>query len=188
MSHSNTFQAFTYTKQRGPYLSVVGTFLFLSLVESLPIAFLVPRFVPNVFLHLLIQAAHSLLLLGFFGKLLFPLWTHHRLSATRLDLRYGLDFHARLPLDLLVAVQPVQEKVGPVPVVRYNAVRKRLSLAFSEQGQILLCLKHPVPFRLGLRRACVADQLLINLDQRDAFLADLNLARQALSAEAATVG
>ncbi len=168
---------FTYATHKGPYLSIIGTMLFLCLAEGMLIVWLVLHFVPGALLQTLVLAAIGLLLASIFGRLLVPLWTQHRISAATLDLRYGLDFHASIPLSAFASAQAVQERLGPVPVPRYDAYKKRISIAFSERGQVLLCLDSPRTFRLGLRRACVADQVLISLDQRDAFLTALNLAQ-----------
>jgi ABC-2 type transport system ATP-binding protein len=175
---------FTYAASKSSYLSILGTFFFLCLAESMLVVFLVIHFVPGVLLQTVVLATIGLLLASIFGRLLWPVWTHHRVSGTTLDLRYGLDFRASLPLSALVSAQPIQEKMGPIPTPRYDAMKKRLSLAFSEHGQVLLRLDQPRTFRLGLRRACLADQLLISLDQRDAFLAALDLAQRTQPASA----
>lgn len=174
MSEESTAQKFTYAAHKGGYLSVLGTFLFLTLAEGTLIVFLILRFVPAPPLQAALLALIGLLLAAIFGKLLVPLWTGHRLSATELELHYGLDFHARLPLALLLSAQPVKERVGVFAVPQYDAAKRRISLAFSERGQVLLRLKHPVAFRLWLRSDCRAEELLISLDQCDAFLAALN--------------
>lgn len=177
MRHLSPAQKFTYAAHKGSYLSILGTFLFLTLSESSLSVFLVLRFIPWQLLQVAILALAGLFLTSMFGKLLVPLWTVHRLSSTELELHYGLDFHARIPLAQLVSAQPVKEKVGSFAVPSYNAARERISLAFSERGQVLLRLERPLAFRLRLRADCFADQLLISLDERDAFLAALELAR-----------
>lgn len=180
MSKSHLFHIFTYARQKGPYLSILGTFFFLCLAEGSLLVFLVLRFVPGTLWQTLVLSAPGLFVVGMFGRLLFPLWTHHRLFATTLELRYGLDFHARLSLAEIAGAQPAQEKIGAFPVPRYDAARKRLSLAFSDRGQVLLSLAHSRPFRLGLRRSYLVEQLLISLDQREEFLTELDLARDHL--------
>jgi ABC-2 type transport system ATP-binding protein len=172
-------RSFSYATQKGQYLSILGTFLFLILSEGMLIIFLVLHFVPTIFLQTLILALIGCFLVGMSGKLLCPLWTCHYLSATELELHYGLDVHARLPRALLVSAQPVQEKTGAFAIPRYDATKQRLSLAFSERGQVLLSLKQPRAFRLGLRTTCLADQILISLDDREAFLAALDLTNTA---------
>jgi ABC-2 type transport system ATP-binding protein len=173
MSEESRAQKFTYAAHKGGYLSVLGAFLFLTLAESTLIVFLVLRFVPAAPVQAALLTLIGLLLVALFGKLLVPLWTSHRLSSTALDLHYGLDFHARVPLALLLSAQPVKERVGAFAVPHYDAEKQRISLAFSEHGQVLLHLARPRAFRLRLRSDCLADELLISLDQRDAFLAAL---------------
>lgn len=186
MSHANTAQVFTYATQRGSYLSTVGAFLFLSLAEGSLIVFLVLHFVPGTIWQTLILALIGLFVTTMFGRLLLPLWTRHRVSSTDLELRYGLEFHARIPREILVSARPVQEKMGPLAGPRYNAAKGYFSLAFATSGQALLRLEKPLSFRFGLRGACTTDQLLISVDQRDAFLAALALPDRAESITAQT--
>jgi len=186
MSHIEPARTFTYAAQKSSYLSILGAFLFLTLSEGILIVFLVLHFIPIILLQTLILVIIGCFLAAIFGKLLYPLWTCHRLSSTELELHYGLDFHARLPLALLVSAQAVEGKPGFFSVPGYDSAKQRISLAFSNRGQVLLRLEHPLAFRLGLRSACLADQLLISLDDRKAFLAALDLARSTQSEQSAT--
>ena len=170
MPYSQTMSRFTYAAQKGAYLSTIGALLFLSLAEGSLVVFLVFRFIPGVSLQTLILALIGLLLALMFGKLLFPLWTHHRVSATTLELRYGLDFHASIPLSAIVSARPLQERIGPIPRLYYDARKRYFSLAFSRTGQVLLRLESPRTFHFGLRGVCSTEQLLISVDQREAFL------------------
>jgi len=176
MPHSTPIRTFSYTAYKSQYLSFCGTFLFLSLSEGILIVFLVLHFVPTAFLQTLILTLIGCFLVVTFGKLLCPLWTCHRLSATGLELHYGFDVHARLPLAQLVSAQPVQEKPEPFAVPRYDAARQRLLLAFSERGQVLLHLKEPLAIRLRWH-SHLTTQIIINLDEREAFLTALGLAQ-----------
>src|ERR1051326_4315233 len=132
MSHLTPARTFSYATQKGQYLSIWGTFLFLTLSEDMLIVFLVLHFVPTALLQTLILALFGCFLVGMFGKLLCPLWTSHRLSATELELHYGLDVHTRLSRSLLVSAQPAQEKPGMLAFPRYDTAKQRLSLALSE--------------------------------------------------------
>ena len=172
MSHPSP-QIFTYAARKGPYLSTIGALLFLCLTEGTLVVFLVFHFVPGTFLQMLILAIISLFLALLFGKLLFPLWTSHRVSSTALELRYGLDFHVSIPRSALVSALPTQERLGPIPQLHYDAKKKTFSLAFSNAGQILLRLASPLTLHYGLRGTCSTDRLLISVDQREAFLTAL---------------
>lgn len=176
MPHLAPARTFSYTAQRGQYLSIWGAFLFLSLSEGMLIVFLILHFIPTTLLQTLILALFGCFLVGMFGKLLCPLWTRHRLSATELELHYGLDIHIKLQCAQLASAQAVQEKTGSFAVPRYDATGQRLSLAFSGNGQVLLGLKQPAMLRLRLH-AYLTTQILINLDDREAFLAALDLAQ-----------
>ncbi len=167
-------RVFPYATQRGQYLSLWGACLFLSLSEGMLIVFLVLHFLPTALLQVLILALLGCLLAAMFGKLLCPLWTAHRLSATELELHYGLDLHARLPLSQIVSAQSIEEKPGPLMVPRYDAATQRIMLAFSERGQVVLRLKQSVALRLRLHTRLV-EQIIISLDDSAAFLSMLNL-------------
>lgn len=108
------------------------------------------------------------------SKLLTPLWTKHRLNATDLQLQYGLDFRVSIPREAIIAAEPLRERVA-LPLVRYEAEKQRIVAVFSEQGQLLLRLDQPYPFRVGFFKRVLADQILINVDQRNKLLAALGL-------------
>ncbi|HEY0753859.1 MAG TPA: ABC transporter ATP-binding protein [Ktedonobacteraceae bacterium] len=175
MSRVASTQIFTYAARKGPYLSTVGAFLFLCLAEGMVIVFLILHFVPGALLQTLLLTVAALFVALMFGRLLLPLGTSHRVSATSLELRYGLDFHASLPRAQILSARPVQERLGPIPRLYYDTQQRYLTLAFSNNNQVLLRLQSPRLFHFGLRGTCSTDQLLINVDQRAAFLAMLDL-------------
>lgn len=172
---SNSPHIFTYAAHRGPYLSTIGAFLFICLAEGTLVVFLVLHFIPGALLQTLILASIGLFVAFMFGTLLLPLWTRHRVSSTKLELRYGLDFHTSIPRSALFTALPAREHVGPIPRPHYNAQKNYFSLAFSATGQVLLRLDSPRTFRFGLRGTCSTDQLLLSIDQREAFLKALAL-------------
>ncbi len=175
MAHATFPRVFTYAAHKGPYLSMVGALLFICLAEGTLVFYLILHFVPGVLLQTVILASIGLFVAFMFGTLLFPLWTHYRISATTLELRYGLDFYTSIPRSTLRAALPVQERVGPIPRPHYDAKKNYFSLVFSGPDQILLRLESPRTFRFGLRSTCSTDRLLLSVDQRDAFLAALAL-------------
>jgi ABC-type multidrug transport system ATPase subunit len=175
MVSSNSSDTFTYAAHKGPYLSIIGAFFFICLAEGMLVVFLVLHFIPVALLQVLILASAGLLLVSLFGKLLVPLWTSHRLSLTLLELRYGLDFRVSIPRSELVAARPVQERVGAIPTLSYDAKKQYFSLAFSNTGQVLLHLASPRTLRFGLRGTCSTDRLLISVDRREDFLRALAL-------------
>jgi hypothetical protein len=171
----NTSKTFTYTAQRGSYISTISALLFIMMVEGGVIIFLVARFVPNELIKLALLSALVVLYLFIGSKLLAPLLTKHKLGVADLQLHYGLDFKATVPRNTIIAAQRVRERVA-LPIVRYEAEKQRIVAAFSEQGQVLLLLDQPYAFRSGLFSRKFADKLLINVDQPDVFLAALDLA------------
>jgi ABC-2 type transport system ATP-binding protein len=167
-------KTYSYTAQRGAYISTMGALLFIIIIEGGLIAFLIARFMPGELIKLTLLCALAVLYLLISSKLLAPLWTKHHLHAASLRLRYGLDFKADVPRNTIIAAQPVRERIV-MPVVRYEAEKQRILAAFSEYGQVLLRLDQPYPFHIGFFGRAVVDQLLINVNRRDEFLAALNL-------------
>lgn len=170
-------KTFTYTAQRGAYLSIVAAFTFLIIVEGGVLALLIVVFAPAGPIRLALLGTLIGLYLLLFAVMLAPLVTRHGLDASHLHLRYGFDIRADVPRTAIVAVEPAHEKVTTWQAMRaqYGAGRQRINAAFSEQGQVLLRLDQPRPYRVGLFGGGPAAEILINLDDRDAFLAALGL-------------
>jgi len=93
-------------------------------------------------------------------------WTRHRLSATHLQLHYGLDFKVSIPRAHIVSVERARERVV-MPVARYEAEKQRLNIAFSEHGQLLLRLDTPYPFQIGFGKKVFAEKILLNVNLPD---------------------
>lgn len=171
----NAPKTFTYTAQRASYISTVCALLFIMIAEVGLINFLIAQFVQNELIKYGLIIALVVLFLNIGSRLLAPLWTKHRLKETSLQLHYGLEFKAEIPRNAIISVRQVRERVA-LPLARYEAEKGRVVAAFSEQGQVLLLLDQPYPFRVGLfGKSKLANQLLINVDQRDEFLTDLGL-------------
>ena len=117
-----------------------------------------------LFLNLLVWAK-------FFG----PLLTRHRVADGRLELRYGMDVRDSFALGEIVAAEAVEEPFenGPISAVsaRFDEACGRLSLPFSERGQVLLRLTAPRRVRVGLRGRRPVREVLLNVDERERFLA-----------------
>ena len=169
----NTTRTFRYTAQSGPYIGTISALLFLMVGEVSGIAFLIAMFLPIGILKWLLVGVLVAFYLFIAGKLLVPLWTRHRLSATHLQLRYGMDFKESIPRASIVAVERVRERVV-MPVARYEAEKQRFNIAFSEYGQLLLSLDKPYPFQNSFGKKIFAEKILFNVDQPDELLAALN--------------
>ena len=184
----NASRTFTYTAQRESYISTVCALLFIMIAEVGLIAYLIARFVSNELIELALIIALVALFLNVSSKLLAPLWTKHQLNTTSLQLHYGLEFKAEVPRNTIIAARQVRERVA-LPIVRYEAEKGRIVAAFSEQGQVLLVLDQPYPFRVGLFGSSKsANQLLINVDQRDELLAALELQASSVEKPALVAG
>jgi len=168
-------QTFPYTSQRSAYISIISAMLFMALIEESVIILLIAIFIHNNPIKLALFGLIATLDLLILSKTLSPLWTHHTLNETHLKLQYGIDFKANLPRTAILSAQPVQEKLGIIPATKYEAAKHRIIVAFSEKGQLLLTLDQSYPFRVGLFSRKNADHILINVDQREQFLAALGL-------------
>ncbi len=168
---------FRYDGDRSVYMSTAMAFGFLILMESSLVALLIFFLVKTAWLSGLLLFALVLLNLGAIAKLRQPLRTTHLLTADTLCLRYGKSFQVDLPRASLVAAQPVQEPVSGFATlnVRYDAGRDRVVALFSSRGQVLLTLGEPHHFSLGGLSQTTTRHVLINVDERDAFLAALAL-------------
>ena len=171
----NAPKTYTYTAQRASYISTVCALLFMMIAEVGLISFLIAKFVQNELIKYGLIIALVALFLNIGSRLLAPLWTKHRLNEASLQLHYGLEFKAEIPRNAIITARQVRERVA-LPLARYEEEKGRVVAAFSEQGQVLLLLDQPYPFRLGLfGKSKPANQLLINVDQRDEFLTDLEI-------------
>jgi ABC-2 type transport system ATP-binding protein len=170
-------RTFSYTARRGPYLAVAGTLGFLLLAEGSIIALIILIFAHTHLLKLILLSALAAFYLFFIsGLLLAPLWTRHRLSTTHLHLHYGLALNVAIPRSALASAQAVHERLTAFQPLsaRYEAKRRRIVASFSEQGQVLLCLAHPMSIKVGRARGQV-EKILINVNTRDEFLKALAL-------------
>jgi ABC-2 type transport system ATP-binding protein len=169
-------QTFTYTARRRAYFSAAMPFLAIVALESPLTVLLILVFARAPLVRLLLLGAYAgLLLFLVFGVLLSALWTKHRLTPTHLALRYGLD-RIEVPRSAIVAARATHEQLDALQLLRaqLDARRHRIVAAFSEEGQVLLTLDQRRTFRVRGTTG-VADQILINVDRRDAFLAALGI-------------
>jgi ABC-2 type transport system ATP-binding protein len=184
----NAPKTFTYTAQRAPYIATVCALFFMMIAEIGLIALLIAKFVQNELIKFGLIIALVILFLNISSRLLAPLWTKHQLSATSLQLHYGLEFKAEIPRNTIIAARNIRERVA-LPLAKYEAEKERIVAVFSEQGQVLLLLDQPYPFRVGLfGKSKPANQLLINVDQRDEFLADLEIQASSVEKPVIVVG
>ncbi|MBA2284025.1 MAG: ABC transporter ATP-binding protein [Ktedonobacteraceae bacterium] len=163
---------FTYAATPGSYLAIVSVFCFMVPLETGVLALLLQGLVANGAVKLALFVTLGVFVLFILAKLCMPLWTKHHVDETSLLLRYGIDFKASIPRAAIVSAQPAREKVT-IPSARYEAKSHHVVIAFSDKGQVLLRLDRAYPFRVGLFDGGLADQVLLSVDQRDAFLAAL---------------
>ncbi len=98
-----------------------------------------------------VVAALYLLLMG---MLLAPLWTRHRLSATRLDLHYGLDLNVSIPRAAIVSARPVRKKLTMLEPMRARYDAKKTIVILINLGMMyfagMLLLIWKLPAMLAL--------------------------------------
>jgi ABC-2 type transport system ATP-binding protein len=167
-------ERFTYTAQRTSYLTSIAVLSFILLSEGGVLAALIWFFAHNEVLRLALLVPIGGLYLTLLTFWLAPFWTTHRLSATHFSLHYGFALRTRIPRNLIESAQPVQERLTMLEplTVRYNAQKDRVVAAFSEHGQVLLSLEKPFPCKVG-RATRLVKQILLNVDERETFLAVL---------------
>ena len=171
-------RTFSYTAQRWDYITTICAIAFLFLTDGGFLALLIFLLIHNGLLRLVVLAIVTVSYLLFITVLLAPLWTQHRLSATHLQLHYGLSLNITIPRGTIIAAQAVRERLTMLEPMQasYDAKKSRIVASFSDKGQVLLHLDGTNTYKVG-RSTVLADTILINVDARDEFLADLNMPR-----------
>ena len=166
---------YTYTAQRGVYITSVCTLSFLFLTDIGLLLILILLFIHNDVLKFVLLGGVASLYGLLIAILLAPLWTAHRLTENYLYLHYGLALNVRIPRTAIISAQPVRERLTMLEplLVRNDAAKSRVVAALADQGQVVLHLNKPHPLKVG-RSTVLTDTLLINVDARDEFLADLS--------------
>jgi len=170
-----TARNFTYTAQRNTYLSGIIGLGFILIVEGSIVILLIAFLVHPLLLKTALLVALAVLYFYLFINLLAPLWTKHQLTATQLTLHYGRQLHVTIPRTAIRTVEPVRELVTLLQPLsaRYDAISKRISAVFSDEGQVVLRLCEPLSLKIG-RTAQSTESILINVDARDEFLVALS--------------
>lgn len=164
---------FTYTAQRESYLTVVGALLFLLVVETGLWVLLAGALIHNDGVRLALHVVMAVATLLSLALLLAPAFTAHHLSATHLTLRYGL-FTAQLPRSAIASAEPARVSVDAFQSLapRYDVKQRRVVIAFSEGGEVLVRLREPYPIQMGRRERRI-ESILLNVDRRGDLLAAL---------------
>ncbi len=176
-----TVKQFSYTAKRSSYGIIAGVFIFLVLVEGgaieLLLALLVHLLWLKTILLFLMVGLHLYVCLMF----LLPFWTKHLLTEKQLHLHYGLALNAHIPLTSIESVQVVNEGFSQLQSLgaHYDVAKQRITVCFSDQGMLLLTLHPPLMLKAGFLRRTTTS-ILLNVDQRNAFLNTLAAARASL--------
>jgi len=168
-------QQFTYTANRKAFDSAISTIMLILLFEGGVVITLILLFVQNLPLKLLLVALQVGLIALVLWIMRAPAQTSHAVDATNLYLHYGRFFRGAVPLAAIASAKPVSERLQPMQAtsVEYRDRKKQIVALFSEDGQVQIDLNQMMSFPIGPSKRAAARSLLINVDQRDEFLARL---------------
>ena len=170
---------FTYTARRSNYILLLSIILFFSLLECALVALLVEKTIHTIFWNIFINGAHTMLFLSGLYLFLSILWTKHRLTSHHLYLHYGTMLKVFIDRQNIAKAVPLKksENASFPFILQYNRHMQKLNVCFSDAGQVLLVLEHPISIKFGSwltgYRKEKVQSLLINVDHRDTFLAAL---------------
>lgn len=100
-----------------------------------------------------------------------PWLTTHELVADHLVIRQGLNFGGQIAYDNISSVHSTERKPTHFPIALY---RHTLFLALWPSGLVAIRLRRPQRFRLfHVLPVWKVREVVINVDQHDAFIADL---------------
>jgi hypothetical protein len=118
------------------------------------------------------------------GIMLSPWFTAHELGADFLVIRQGLNFHGQISYSNIVSVHATERKPTHFPMQLY---RHTLFVTLWPVNLVAIRLRQPQRFRLfHALPIWKVREVVINVDRRDAFIADLRVrvgAAQALEGE-----
>ena len=176
MSKENSSKYFTYTAQRGPFLTIIALFAFLTLIEGGAAVLLIAVLVKETWLMLLLHVLSVGSIVWAFVFFLSPLWTKHCLTPTQLILHYGWGFKLAIPRESIVKALPVRKELGLLQPLRrsYEDDKARLTVSFSEVGQVLLNLDPPSQWSFRKTKGPV-NWVILNFDQREEFLNEISV-------------
>jgi hypothetical protein len=105
------------------------------------------------------------------GIVLSPWFTAHELNASHLVLRQGLNFRGRIAYGDIASVHATERTASGFPLRVY---RHTLFLALWPVNLVAIRLRRPQRFRLfHVLPVWKVREVVINVDRRDAFIADL---------------
>jgi hypothetical protein len=109
----------------------------------------------------------TVLLAGIFAS---PFFTRHELQADRLVIRQGLNFGGSINYRDIAAVHATERKPTHFPIQIY---RHTLFLALWPVNLVAIRLRRPQRFRPFHLPVWKVREVVISVDRRDAFIADL---------------
>jgi hypothetical protein len=115
------------------------------------------------------------------GIFLSPWLTAHEVGADHLVLRQGLNFRGQIAYDNIASVHATEVKPTRFPI---NLYRHTLFLALWPVNLVAIRLRRPQRFRLfHVLPVWKVREVVINVDRREAFVADLRARMAAAQAQ-----
>jgi len=167
----------TYTAKRNEYYQVMIGMTAVILLEAGLIGTTILIVLPAGIVRLMILVILGAVLVFAGSRLIAPLLTAHTLTDAGLRLRYGFGLNTELALDMIAVAAPTKERVDGLRATRarYDHKHRRVLAAFSDEGQVILKLGQPCLIKVGIFGGGPTDEILINLDDRDALLSAIDL-------------
>jgi hypothetical protein len=170
-----TRQEFSYSAKRGDYLSIAATLIILTVAEAGAVDLVAAFVISDPIIKWPVVGVLVSLHIYVIFVLLKPLRRKHYIEDGILHIDYA-GFKGDVPLNSIISAEPTLQQIEfkQALVAQYNAPLKRIDVAFSDQGQLILHLARLYEFRVG-RKQLQTDQILLNVNNAPDFLQVLKL-------------
>jgi len=157
---------FGYRADSSKYWPIAGVLIGLALIEGGLGCVLIFYAGLSSILRLVLLVGIVLLFTVPLGLIFAPLFTRHRLTPSQLVIHYGRH-KLMIPRSMIGTVQDTRDPVDGFAVLgaRREGQQKRISMCFSERGQILLRLVIPLIYR-GVE----IHQVIFNVDEPEELI------------------
>jgi|GEM_PF-2135058 len=176
---AKTRREFTYTANREQFIGLALGFILAVLFEAMVIDLVLALAIKEPLIKWPIFSLMVGIHLYIIFLILSPLRKKHYLTNDKFLLNFGFYFKWEIPVENLAAAETVNERVDLVEAMLttpYDSKKRRLKLAFSNQGLVLLTLTKPQTFKVKKNRVMV-DEILLNFDKPAEFLQAISSTR-----------
>lgn len=166
-------ERFTFTGQRQAYITTMAAFAVLILLEAGLIGVAAGMAVKTPATRAALISVLLATILYASGKMVAPFLVRHMVQNDTLHLRYSLFFKAAIPLSSIASAQPAKNPLDILDSTgaKYDSEKRRMVIVFSDAGQVLLRLNRTMLLHTSLLGGGPTDEILLNVDDRDRFLA-----------------